>query len=538
MQDGQAAAAFELAPGPVATLVRLLGESGITTEDLQIALAERAQPLEFKSSTAGMIADCTPKQQRFVLSKAPRKLALKGRRAGGSYGTAVWLLQDWEQWGGRGSLYVARTLDNAKHIIWDTLLEFNERYELGAAFNASAGNNTMRLPNGYTVRVLGAKDQRQVDHMRGYAKGARRVAIDEAGYFSGEDSLFRYMVKNVLQPQLMDTYHLGGGQMALIGNAGPIRKGFYHEVSMGILDSGKPFSSPWELHYWTALDNTAIDAKAFLVETLEDGSMLRSDTLTAAEAVQLLIDVKDEPYHSERWQELEQLFAPEFLREYMSRWVDDPDAVIYHVRHHHLVNDMQLPTGVWRVAIGIDVGWGDGNAFTVVAKMLDQPTLYVLESYYIPAMDSAEIAAEGRMLQERYRAHEVYVDTGGEGGKRLQDLANHGLHAEPQAKGEKKQRIEYGRSLLRQRRVLFNVARCQHLTTEMTSLPWCEFRRNHREGYVDDCTDSWLAACWALNQAYVPAKPPRPRPGTEEHERWLDEQEHKRAIKRAGRRRR
>ena len=362
--------------------------------------------------------------------------------------------------------------------------------------------------------------------------------VDEAGYFAGDDELFRYMLRSVLTPQLMDSYHLGGGQLALVGNAGPLRRGFYFETSMKVDRNGAPSPNNWEVHYWTALNNTTIDAAAFLIETLDEGGHIRAPGLSPEDAVRMLVNIKDEPYHSKAWSEVEEMFSPEFLREYLSRWVDDPDAIIYHVRPELVDSNMVLPDAVWRITIGVDVGWDDGNAFTVVAKRLDGQTMFVLESYYIPKLDSSEIAEEIRNLQTRYHCLEVYVDTGGEGGKRLQDLANHGIIAEAQQKGEKKPRIEYGRSLIRQRRVRFNGPRCQDLLREMVALPWSEDKRNHREGYLDDCTDSWLAACWALSQAFVPKEQPRPPKGTAEYEAFLDKLEHEKALMSAGRRKR
>jgi len=247
--------------------------------------ARRVLAERYVDSTVGdtwrrILADLHPKQRAFVLDRSSRKCALKGRRGGGSYGTAAWLLEDFHRFPGGMSLFLAHTKEAAKNILWATLEDLNERYGLGITFNGLELSAT--LPNGYRILLKGAKDRAQVEKLRGFSKGCRRIAIDEAGSFEAHDDLFRYLVRSVLVPQLMDQMKKGGGQLALIGSPGQSPAGYYFEVTSGVDHMGKP-RRQWSTHHWTALDNPYVPAREFLTEELETGGHILDPDVAPAE---------------------------------------------------------------------------------------------------------------------------------------------------------------------------------------------------------------------------------------------------------------
>jgi hypothetical protein len=499
------------------------------------ALSSAGKPGIAQQSWERILADLHDKQRAFVLDPAPRKCALKGRRGGGSYAVAAWLLEDWHLWPGAMSLYIAMSKDHAKSILWPTLIELNEKYELGIDFNGNELSAT--LPNKYVVSLCGAKDKVQIEKLRGFAKGARRVAIDEAGSFQAHDEDFKYLISSVLSPQLMDSHHKGGGQIALISSPGLSPMGYFYEKTTGKNHMGKPVRA-WKTHHWTALDNPYVGAKSYLVEELEEGGHILDGT-PPAQIVDELITLKDVPPSDPRWAALAARLSVGFRREYLAEWVKDKDALVYYAEDHHLLGaGWALPKGVYRIVIGCDIGWDDGNGFAIAAKSVDSQDVFLLSAYYKPELSTADIADELAKLKAEYRTGEIYVDTGGEGGRLLADMDNYGVLVQRAAKGLKKPRIEYVRSLLDRRKLWIVRDRCLDLLTEWQALPWDEERLSHREGFYDDVSDAALMALWPLSQRFVPRRPPPPKPGTAEFRKLEAEREHAAALRQGQRVRR
>jgi hypothetical protein len=472
-------------------------------------------------SWSRILGDLHPKQRAFVDDPSPRKIALKGRRAGGSHGIAAWLLENWQEWGGHLSLFIAQSQDHAKRIIWPTLVKFDAKYGLGVEFNNGA--HTATLPNGYQIKLSGAADKPAIERLRGFSQGLRRVVIDECGSFQGHDAQFKYLINDVLVKQFMDTVHLGGGQLALVGSPGLDPIGYFFECSTGRDHQGKP-KPQWPCHRWTPLDNPHIDAPTALLEDLESGSHILDDS-TPQEIVTELLRLRDVPANdNEDWTRLLAKLSAAFRREVLALWVRDNESRVYAYTDKNLLPPSYglAPTRVWRKIIGVDVGWSDGNGFCVAAKCLESNDIILLEAYRVGELGTKEIAQEILRLKAFWDAGEIYVDTGGVGDQRLDDLGNYGVWAQRVAKGaRKKPRIEYFRSLLENSSLKIRREHCVDLLTEWVTLSWSPDRQTHRQGVPDDVTDAALHAVFPLSQLHVPP-PLRPRPGSDE---WRAEQE-------------
>jgi terminase large subunit-like protein len=480
-------------------------------------------------------SDLHPKQRAFVEDRSNRKVALKGRRGGGSWGVAAWLLEDWHLWGGHLSLFIARTRDHAKSILWPTLERMDALYGLGITFNSM--DLSAVLPNGYKILLRGAKDRSQIEKLRGFAQGLRRCVIDEAGSFADHDDQFRYLLHSIIVPQFTDTIHLGGGQLALVGSPGLDPIGLYFEVSTGHDHRGKPVPQ-WSTHHWTALDNSYLDGAAAMVEDLRGGTHILDDSTPEA-IVDELIALKDVPPSNDngRWDAVRAKLSAPFRREQLAQWTRDNESRVYSAADRNF-----LPAGyeldphrVWRIIVGADIGWNDGNGFAVAAKCLEGPEVVLLEAYRIDELGTEGIARELIRLSRFWRASEIYVDTGGVGDMRLEDLANFGCYARRAIKGgRKKPRIEYMRALLENGNLKIVRDKCTDLLTEWITLSWSPDRQNHREGVPDDVSDGTLYAVFPLSQLFV-APDERPRPGTPEWVKAQDDRERE-AATRAGRR--
>ena len=480
-------------------------------------------------------ADLHPKQLAAIADPAPRKTWPKGRRGGGSIGLAAWLFEEYHRWPGHTALYLALTKEHAKGIIWPALEWLDEKYQMGLHFNGHPLELSISAPNGYKVLVRAGKDRAQIERLRGIYGGLRRAAIDEVGSFSGHDQQLRYLVSSIIVPQFMDTHHLGGGQLVLCGSPGLDPRGFYYEKCTGQDHTGKPVQA-WSSHRWTALDNPYLDAAGYLLEELQNGDYILDDT-PAEWIVEQLVALKDTPLDDPAWAPVLSKLTAEFRREYLADWVKDTDSLCYVPTERNMLPDgWELPRDVpWRIVVCCDPGWGDGNGFAVAAKSLRSRTVVVLKAYYLAELDDDQIAEELKSLRTAWRTGELYADCGGEGDRFVQNMANRGVIVQALGKPRKKPRIEYKRALIKTGALQIRRDHCADYLSEMSALPWSEDRQTHREGFVDDVTDAVLGAVNQLSQLFVPAAPPRPKPGDAGYEAHCERLE-KAAAVRAGKR--
>lgn len=479
-----------------------------------------------------ILADLHPKQRAAIDDPSPEKCFEKGRRGGGSVVVAAWLLEEYHRWPGATVLFIALTQEHAVSIIWPMLMQLDRKYELGIKFDGA--HHTATLPNGYRILVRGAKDRVAIERFRGIEGGLRRVAIDEAGSFSAHDEQFRYMIDSIIKPQFMDHYHRGGGQIVLCGSPGLDPMGFYFEKCTGVTHDGKRVRQ-WSLHHWTALDNPHLDARGYLLSILPDHIL--DDTSAEAMLEEICSLYESVAWGDPAWADVLPRLSNQFRREYLADWVRDRDSLVYVPSERNWIDDdYELDRSTpWRIAIGCDVGWGDGNGFAVAAKNLRSREIILLEAYYRPELDTSEVADELIRLRTKYRTGEIYVDTGGAGDQRLADLENYGVIAEAAGKGRKKRRIEYVRSVLQKGWLKIRQKHCAQVITEWSGLPWSEDRQTHREGFVDDVTDAVLMAVNPLSQRFQPRGEIRPRPGDPGWEQYQEKLEREKAN-RAGRR--
>lgn len=478
-----------------------------------------------------ILAGLHEKQRQAIADPSPEKCFEKGRRGGGSVVVAAWLLEDYHRWPGATSLYIALTIDHARSILWPELVLLDAKHSMGAVFNAK--DLEVTYPNGYKIKLRGAKDRVQIEKLRGLHGGLRRCAIDEAGSFVAHDDQFRYMIDSIIRPQFMDTFARGGGQIVMCGSPPPDPMGFYFEKCTGQTHEGKPVRA-WSTHHWTALHNPFVDARGYFTQVLPDHIL--DDTPAEAMFAEIWA-LRDCPMRDPRWAEVASRLTNQFRNEYLADWIRDADRIIYiPAERNFLPRGFELPKDrPWRITIGCDVGWGDGNGFAVCAKSLASRDIIVLEAYYRAELDTEQIAAELAMLRDRYHTGELYVDTGGEGGRLIADLENYGVLAQSAYKPRKKPRIEYVRALIRTGSLKLVVETTGELVREWSALPWSEDRQTHREGFVDDVADALLMAANPLSQRFVPQGPVRPRPGDPGYDRYQESLEKQAAI-RQGRR--
>jgi len=510
------------------------------TDAMETAVIQTKTAPDEGSPWERIYADLFAEQRAAIDDPSARKCFEKGRRAGGSWLSACFLLENYHRWAGHTSLFVALTKEHAKAILWPTLEQLNAKYQLGGVSNGLDLSWRFSMPGGrpgwYTIHLKGAKDRSQVEKLRGIAGGLRRVVIDEAGSFFAYDKQFRYLISSVLTPQFMDTFHLGGGQLALSGSPGLDPAGLYFERCTGRTHDGKD-AVQWSTHHWTCLHNPTLDGAGYLLQELTEGDYILDDT-PAERIVEWLVELRDVPFDDERWAPVLSRLTAEFRREYLADWCKDTDSLVYLPSERNMLPDgHELDERIpWRVVIGCDVGWDDGNGFAVAAKSLRSRDIVLCEAYYQPEMTDEEIADELKGLKAKYRAGEIHVDDVGAGDRVIANMEHFGLVVSAAPRGRKKPRITYMRTVIENGSLQIRPDRCAHLLSEWSALPWSEDRQTHREGFVDDVSDAALAAVNALSQRSLPdTRPLRPKRGEPGWEDW-ETRRKREIIERQGRR--
>lgn len=439
-----------------------------------------------------------PQQRAFVSDPAKRKAALCTRRSGKTEAVAAWLLDGARTCPGGLSVYIARSRNNARLILWSTLARIDQRHNLGLWLREIDGQLMVELPNQHRIWLAGCGDVSEIDKFRGVGgtkvAGIRRAAVDEAQAFP---DWLRTLINDVLSPALMDQ----NGELALIGTPGPIPAGPFYEVTTG--DSGESGLPMWSTHSWSVLDNTYLP-----------------------EAAQWLAEERKRM----RWDDNH----PTYRREWLGQWVRDDNALVYPYSYKRNVlldigrdanGDLTYepsgvpPSGDYIHILAVDLGTSEkeaSTAFCVVGFRRGHPEIYVMSCYkragYTPQRTAAEIAK----LRATYRPSRIVVDAGGLGGGYVKEFnERYGFAVEAAEKQHKRGFIEIvaGEMLSGLIKVLWY--ECQPLIDEWMMLPWDEKRELPDTRFVDHCSDATLYAIRAAKAYYRPELE-GPKPGTPE----------------------
>jgi hypothetical protein len=183
--------------------------------------------------------------------------------------------------------------------------------------------------------------------------------------------------------------------------------------------------------------------------------------------------------------------TPTFMREYLGLWVEDRDMLVYpySAARNLIYEGSEFPAG--RTILGVDVGYEDGNGFTVTrSQPPNNPEIHILRSYEKRGQKLPALAAEIEHLRRLYSVNYVFIDEGGIGltvSKTLQDM---GIPCQPTPKGLKRPRIEVVRGGLAAGTIKVVRGQCDTLTGEWGMIPWNEKQTDADERYSNECSDS------------------------------------------------
>jgi len=309
-----------------------------------------------------------PKQQKLYYDKAPLKAALCSRRAGKSRSAAVAMIEKARKNPGSLVPYIALTRQSAQNIMWPAIEEMNRQLFLNLDMKDSSLEVTVPTQGRDSkIFMVGADQKNFIERLRGPKYPI--AIIDEAGGFR---SHIESLVEDVLEPAVADYK----GEIWLLGTPGATPAGYFFDVTTNP-------QKGCSVHHWTLLDNPYFShAKEFLEDLRERKG-----------------------WHEEH---------PTYQREWLGKWAYDQSALVYKLNDYNICTAADSSID-WHYVLGIDVGWHDQTAFSVLAYSLDSPITYVVHCEGHSELIPSEIADYAKMMIENYEPTNVVMDTGGLG---------------------------------------------------------------------------------------------------------------------------
>lgn len=196
-----------------------------------------------------LVAECHPEQRDFVLDPARYIAALVGRGGGKTTGGQVRFTRRMLTRAGARCLFVAKTRDHARTLIWAETKTMFERlgFRPGRDITFNEGSLTATITrNGSSLRLVGADKLADLESLRG--KTFHEVGIDEGA--SHSDKILSYLIKEVIGPRLV-------GALWIIGTAGKRLKGLFYDISRRGSTISQLWAERtaewklWSLHKWS-----------------------------------------------------------------------------------------------------------------------------------------------------------------------------------------------------------------------------------------------------------------------------------------------
>ena len=317
-------------------------------------------------------------QRRFLEDKSKRKAACCSRRSGKTVSDALDLLFGATTAPWANQEYITLSLKNARRLVWPELVHFNREFSLGGVPHNDEEMRFPHLPGCPTIYIAGCKDKEEIEKARGIK--VKKAIVDEAQ--SIRPSILKPLIDDVIEPSLLDF----DGQLIITGTPGPIKAGFFYDITQGAQASG------WSQHAWTLLDNPHLQRQSgkppqqIIAELLERRKWTRDN--------------------------------PTFVREYLGRWVTDLDALVLHYdarRNGECVGPEWLAG--WTYVVAVDLGMRDADAIAVLGWAPHSQVIHVVYQDVVRKQSISVLGDKVKAVYDKYRPVGVVVDFGGLGAK-------------------------------------------------------------------------------------------------------------------------
>lgn len=305
-------------------------------------------------SLYGGAAESFPQQVEAARSRHPMEVWQCSRRSGKTTGVMLHFDEDGREHPDAQYLYIAKTAKSAKNITWAMARKYSRSYNLGWVPNIA--DQCFYQPNGARLIITGADDPHLLDTFHGSKN--RAVFIDEAPFWNID---LRDFVEEIITPTLADEK----GVLRMMSRPGYTRSGFFWEVAHGK-------HPEWKVRKWGWEDNPHVvdNVRAFLAARIAANPEI---VTTAA-----------------------------FRRNWCNEWVEDGAALAYKFTRELCGVDAWELHPDDSVVLGVDLGWFDASAFSVITWGERHPYVVELESYSQKEMLLEAVAARCRMYLDEY----------------------------------------------------------------------------------------------------------------------------------------
>lgn len=193
----------------------------------------------------------------------------------------------------------------------------------------------------------------------------------------------------------------------------------------------------------------------------------------------------------------------------LGEWVRDVGGLVYVCDDKR--NIIGSAPALTYYIIGIDYGFTDATAFSVVGWRDGDPNVYVVESYKRTGMTPSAAAEEALALSRKYSPIRIVGDIGGLGkGYAEEARARFQLPIEAAEKNNKRGYQSLFNGDLERARVRVVLPMCEALVAEWSALVWTEDRRKEAGGFDNHCSDATLYA-WRACCAFLEREPTTPK---------------------------
>lgn len=278
-------------------------------------------------------------QQQIILSHDKLILLMAGRRSGKTEGDvrkamALAVKPD------KLVMFVALTVTKCLDLFWTPCLDLIDLLSLEVE-EQSRTEGRIKLANGSEIHFKGNSDRAEREKMRGSKWDL--VIIDEAQSQNGLMNL----IEEIIEPTLVDR----DGQLILSGTPPKVR-GTHWETMWSDTEKYKGLRLNWNIS-----ENPFIKNYQSVLDEIKE-----KKGLTDA--------------------------SPLFIREYLGRISYDEDAMIYRFTDNNFYTDDQLKTWIMnqpiadvKLVAGLDYGFADSDAFSIICYSINKPEKFVLYEY-------------------------------------------------------------------------------------------------------------------------------------------------------------
>ena len=357
------------------------------------------------------------------------------RRAGKTVTECISFMEVGEEFPKSNMVFGALTLDSAADICWQEFKDLDARGGYGCKYNQT--KKIVFFPNGSKVRLFGfdtsAKQMKKV-----LGQKLRKFSLDESGSMTQD---MRKLCYQMIKPALADLRP--NSWMTLLGTCENIVNTFFEGVT-----EKKETDLPWKVYKWTAFDNPHM-AKQWKLEIDE---MLENNPKIV----------------NASW----------FKTHYLNQWCADDDLLIIPIKKCEQVDFVD--DGNYDFLLGVDIGYNDANAFSIVACHRNKREVIIVKTYKQAELILSEVAEKIKEIQRKYNILKIVIDGANKQG--IEEIKRR--FAIPLTIAEKTGKATYLHLLkddVITGSVLMDSANCGELYTEWASLMWKDLNKEKED---------------------------------------------------------